>query len=117
MVSLHAPATPQTRGIIDAAALAKMKRGAVLINTARGALVDEAAVATACQNGQLGFYAADAFAAEPLPPDSPLRGVQNALLTPHVAWATGGALGRLAAITTQNLRSFLAGCGENIVNP
>ncbi|MBQ7859996.1 MAG: D-2-hydroxyacid dehydrogenase [Faecalibacterium sp.] len=117
VVSLHAPATPQTRGIIDAAALAKMKRGAVLINTARGALVDEAAVATACQNGQLGFYAADAFAAEPLPPDSPLRGVQNALLTPHVAWATGGALGRLAAITTQNLRSFLAGCGENIVNP
>ncbi len=117
VLSLHAPATPQTRGVIDAAALEKMKPGAILVNTARGALVDETAVAAACRSGQLGFYATDVLTQEPIPPDHPLLGIPNVLISPHVAWTTGEALGRLAAITTQNLRSFLQGCGENIVNP
>ena len=116
VLSLHTPATPATRGVISAAVLEKIKPGCILVNTARGALVDEAAVAEALKNGRLGFYAADAFAVEPLPADSPLRGLPNALLTPHIAWTTKEALQKLMDITTQNLRSFLAGAGENIVN-
>lgn len=116
VLSLHTPATPATRGVISAAALEKIKPGCILVNTARGALVDEAAVAEALKNGRLGFYAADAFAVEPLPADSPLRGLPNALLTPHIAWTTKEALQKLMDISTQNLRSFLAGAGENIVN-
>lgn len=116
VLSLHTPATPATRGVVSAAALEKIKPGCILVNTARGALVDEAAVAEALKNGRLGFYGADAFAVEPLPADSPLRGLPNALLTPHIAWTTKEALQKLMDITTQNLRSFLAGAGENIVN-
>lgn len=116
VLSLHCPSTPQTRGLIDAAALEKIKPGCILLNTARGALIDEAAVAAALQAGRLGFYAADAFTAEPLPLDSPLRAQPHTLLTPHIAWTTTAALDRLMAITAQNLRSFLAGAGENIVN-
>ena len=72
ILSLHCPATPQTRGLVNAEALAKMKPGAILLNTARGALVDEEAVAAALHSGQLGFYGADAFVTEPLPQESPL---------------------------------------------
>ena len=116
VLSLHCPATPQTRGLISVEALQKMKRGAILLNTARGALVDEAAVTEALHTGQLGFYGADAFATEPLPADSPLRKEPHALLTPHIAWTTKEALQNLMDITTQNLRSFLNGNGEHIVN-
>ena len=116
VLSLHCPATPATRGLINAGTLAQMKPGAILLNTARGALVDEAAVAAALQSGQLGFYGADAFCTEPLPEQSPLRSLPNALLTPHIAWTTREALRRLMDITTRNLASFLAGQGENIVN-
>ena len=116
VLSLHCPATPQTRGLISAEALQKMKRGAILLNTARGALVDEAAVTEALHTGQLGFYGADAFATEPLPADSPLRREPHALLTPHIAWTTKEALQNLMDITTQNLSSFLDGNGEHIVN-
>lgn len=116
VLSLHCPATPQTRGLISAEALQKMKRRAILLNTARGALVDEAAVTEALHTGQLGFYGADAFATEPLPTDSPLRREPHALLTPHIAWTTKEALQNLMDITTQNLRSFLDGNGEHIVN-
>ena len=116
VLSLHCPATPQTRGLISAEALQKMKRGAILLNTARGALVEEAAVTEALHTGQLGFYGADAFATEPLPADSPPRREPHALLTPHIAWTTKEALQNLMDITTQNLRSFLDGNGEHIVN-
>lgn len=116
VLSLHCPATPATRGLVDAAALAKAKPGMVLLNTARGALVDEQAVADALESGALAFYGADAFGIEPLPADSRLRGLPNALLTPHIAWATREALQRLMDITTNNLRTWLEGAGENIVN-
>ena len=116
VLSLHCPATPATRGLINAATLAKAKPGMILLNTARGALVDEQAVADALKNGKLGFYGADAFGTEPLPQASPLRGLPNALLTPHIAWATNEALQRLMDITANNLRTWLDGVGENIVN-
>lgn len=116
VLSLHAPATPATRGVIGADALARIKPGCILLNTARGALVDEAAVAAACRSGRLGFYAADAMAVEPLPADSPLRGLPNVLLTPHIAWTTAESLARLTRAVAQNLRSYLQGCPENVVN-
>lgn len=116
VLSLHCPATPATKGLIHAGTLAKAKPGMILLNTARGALVDEQAVADALKNGQLGFYGADAFGTEPLPQQSPLRGLPNALLTPHIAWATNEALQRLMDITANNLRTWLDGRGENIVN-
>ena len=116
VLSLHCPATPATRGLINAGALAKAKPGMILLNTARGALVDEQAVADALKSGRLGFYGADAFGTEPLPQESPLRGLPNALLTPHIAWATNEALQRLMDITTNNLRTWLDDRGENIVN-
>ena len=116
VLSLHCPATPATRGLISAGTLAKAKPGMILLNTARGALVDEQAVADALKSGRLGFYGADAFGTEPLPQESPLRGLPNALLTPHIAWATNEALQRLMDITTNNLRTWLDDRGENIVN-
>lgn len=116
VLSLHTPATEQTRGVINEAALERIRPGCILLNTARGALVDEAAVAAACRSGRLYFYAADAMVTEPLPEHSPLRGVPNILLTPHIAWTTAEALARLSGMTAQNLRSFLQGCGEHIVN-
>ena len=116
VLSLHCPATPETRGLMSREALAKMKPGAILLNTARGALVDEEAVADALESGKLAFYGADAFATEPLPPQSRLRSLPGAVLTPHIAWTTKEALQRLMDITTGNLRSFLAGKGENLVN-
>ena len=116
VVSLHCPQTAENARMIDAGALAQMKDGAILLNTARGGLLDEQAVADALKNGKLGFYGADAFGTEPLPQASPLRGLPNALLTPHIAWATNEALQRLMDITANNLRTWLDGAGENIVN-
>ena len=116
VLSLHCPATPETRGLISREALAKMKPGAILLNTARGALVDEEAVADALESGKLAFYGADAFATEPLPQESPLRAEPHAILTPHIAWTTREALQNLMDITTRNLRTWLEGNGEHIVN-
>lgn len=115
VVTLHCPATPATRGLIDDGALAAMKPGAILINTARGALVEDAAVARALHSGHLGFFGADVVGAEPIRPDNPLLGCENALITPHIAWATREALANLSAITLENFRSYLAGHPQNIV--
>ena len=87
VVSLHCPRSPQTRGLIDAAALARMPRGSYLVNTAGGGIVDEPALVAALESGQLAGAALDVFAAEPLPRDSPLLTAPNLLLTPHLAGA------------------------------
>ena len=116
VVTLHCPATEQTRGLIGDEALARMKEGAILINTARGALVEDAAVARALHSGHLGFFGADVVGVEPIRPDNPLLGCDNELITPHIAWATAESLDRLAKIVTDNFRSFLAGEPKNIVN-
>ena len=87
-VSLHVPLTDQTRGLVDAAVIARMKPGAVLVNSARGGIVDEAALAEALGSGQLGGAALDVFADEPLPAGSALNGAPNLLLTPHIAGVT-----------------------------
>lgn len=115
VVSLHCPATAETRGMINETALAAMKPGAILLNTARGALVDEAAVCTALKSGHLDFYASDVAVHEPVRPQDGLLHCPNVLLTPHVAWATEEALARLSAEVCANLQAFLRGERRNLV--
>ena len=115
VVSLHCPATAETRGMMNEAALAAMKPGAILLNTARGALVDEAAVCAALKSGHLGYYASDVAAHEPVRPKDELLHCPNVLLTPHVAWATQEALARLSAEVCANLEAFLQGERRNLV--
>ncbi|MEF9976435.1 MAG: D-2-hydroxyacid dehydrogenase [Oscillospiraceae bacterium] len=116
IITLHCPLTEKTRGIINSENLAKMKKNAILINTARGALVDEDAIASALNQNTLGAYAADVFCTEPLNMDNSLLSVRGAFLTPHIAWATNEALSRLAAAVSDNLASFLQNTPKNIVN-
>jgi (S)-sulfolactate dehydrogenase len=101
VVSLHVPLTPETRNIIDAAALGRMRKGSILINAARGGVVDEAAVATALKSGQLGGAALDVFEAEPLTAASGERfaGVPNLILTPHIAGVTEESNVRVSVVT------------------
>jgi D-3-phosphoglycerate dehydrogenase len=115
-VSLHAALSPETEQIINAATLAKMKRGARLINTARGELVDEAALAEALRSGHLAGAAVDVFAVEP-PCGSPLVGLPNVVATPHVAGSTEEAQEEVGTLIAQQVRDFLAeGVLRNAVN-
>jgi glycerate dehydrogenase len=93
-----------------------MKPGALLINTARGPLLDEQAVAAALDRGTLGGLGADVLSSEPPEADNPLLTAPNAVLTPHIAWATRQARQRLMAIAVDNVRAFLAGRPQNVVN-
>ncbi len=102
IVSLHVPLTPATRGLIDAARIARMKRGAILVNTARGGLVDAGALASALSSGHLGGAGLDVFPGEPLDPASPLLAAPNTVLTPHVAWLTLETLTRSLEIMAEN---------------
>lgn len=88
IVSLHVPAMPETRNWLDSDAITRMKRGAVLINTARGSLVDEAALVDALQNGHLSGAGLDVFSVEPLPRDAPILSMPNVVVQPHLAWLT-----------------------------
>ena len=102
-VSLHVPLTEETRGLFDAARLAAMKPGAVLVNAARGGVVDEAALADALAAGQLAGAALDVFDSEPLKAGSPLAGVPNLILTPHIAGVTAESNVRVSAVTAANV--------------
>jgi glycerate dehydrogenase len=116
VLSLHCPLTEQTRHLMNAKALKKMKPGAILINTGRGPLVDEQAVADALQSGQLLGYGADVMSQEPPQADNPLLQCPNAFLTPHIAWATFEARQRLMQIAIDNVQAFLKGKPINVVN-
>jgi glycerate dehydrogenase len=109
LISLHCPLNDQTGQLVDAAFIAGMKPGALLINTARGLLVDEMAVGAALKTGQLGGYAADVMGTEPPPADHPLLDARNCLLTSHIAWGTSAARQRLVDTAIANLKSYLAG--------
>ena len=108
VVSLHLPLTPQTRGLLDRARLGLMKRDAILINTARGGVVDEAAVAALLREGKLGGAALDVFEQEPLPAGSPLAGAPNLILTPHIAGVTLESNERVSALIAERVAAALA---------
>lgn len=110
IISLHCLLSPHTENLINAARLARMKRGALLVNTARGGLVDEAALIAALRSGQLGGAALDVLSVEPPPVDQPLlaTGIPNLLITPHCAWSSSGARQRLLDATVENIRRFIA---------
>ncbi|MFA6930665.1 MAG: D-2-hydroxyacid dehydrogenase [Lentisphaeria bacterium] len=117
VISLHCPQTPDTTRMINAQTLSQMKTGAYLLNTARGGLLDEAAVAEALNSGRLAGAALDVLSVEPPPADNPLLAAKNCLITPHVAWAGLKSRRRLLDITFANIRGFLQGKPLNLVNP
>ncbi len=117
VISLHCPLFPENREMINKESIAKMKDGAILLNTARGALIVEQDVADALNSGKLYAAGMDVAAVEPLPATSPLIGAKNCIMTPHIAWATKEARQRLMDIAVHNLEAFLAGKPENVVNP
>lgn len=116
ILSLHCPLNRSTREMINASSLAKMKEGALLINTGRGPLVNEADVAEALRSGHLGGYGADVMCQEPPAEDNPLFSAPNAYITPHIAWATFEARKRLISIAVGNVKAFIDGNPVNVVN-
>ena len=108
-VTLHCPLTERTRHLIDAAALAAMRPGAILVNTARGGVVDQVALAAALRDGVIGAAALDVTDPEPLPPDDPLLAAPNVFVLPHIGSATHAARERMAGIAADNLLAALAG--------
>jgi phosphoglycerate dehydrogenase-like enzyme len=116
-ICLCIAATPETRHLIDARALALMKPGAVLVNTGRGALLDEPALIAALQEGRIAGAALDVFDTEPLPTDSLLRSLENVVLTPHSAWASRESLERSIRVPVENILAYAAGRPRNVVNP
>jgi glycerate dehydrogenase len=113
IVSLHCPLNEETCGLVNRDFILDMKPGALLINTARGQVVDEPAVAAALHAGELAGYAADVLGCEPPAADHPLLDAPHTFLTPHIAWGTVAARRRLIAIALDNLRSFVEGGRKN----
>ncbi len=116
IVSLHLRQNAETRGFLSASRIAQMKHGALLINTARGGLVDEAALVTALQSGRLGGAGLDVFAVEPLPADSLLHTLTNVVMTPVSGWNTRESSQRMIDISIDNVVGFFTGSRQNIVN-
>jgi glycerate dehydrogenase len=115
VVSLHCPLTPETQGLVNRERLARIKSTAFLINTARGPLVDEAALAEALHEGKIAGAALDVLSVEPPPSDNPLLHAPRCLITPHNAWATTAARRRLMGVLEENVAAFLAGRPQNVV--
>ena len=116
VLSLHCPLTDQTHHLINEDTLRQCKPGAILINTARGPLVDHVAVAHALDSGQLSYYAADVAEHEPMAADDPLLGAPRCLFTPHIAWAARESRQRLMDMAAENIQAFLRGAPQNVVN-
>ena len=116
VVSLHCPLTAENRHMINKDTIRMMKDGAILLNTARGPLVDEQALCDALSDGKLRFAAADVAAVEPIPTDSPLLRAPNCILTPHMAWAPVESRQRILDCTVASIRAFMAGSPRNTVN-
>ena len=115
VVSLHCPLTPQTKDLVSWPLLTTMKPSAVLINTARGPLLNEADVARALKEGVIAWAGIDVLSAEPPPADNPLLSAPHCFILPHVAWASVAARRRLMKEVTENFRSFVAGQPRNVI--
>ncbi|MBM3836030.1 MAG: D-2-hydroxyacid dehydrogenase [Verrucomicrobia bacterium] len=116
VISLHCPLTPETKHLVNAARLSQMKPSLFLINTSRGPLVDEQALADALNDGRIAGAGLDVLAVEPPRPENPLLKAKNCLVTPHIAWATRAARARLMETAVANVRAFLRGEPQNVVN-
>ena len=116
VVSLHCPLTPETQNLVNAQRLGWMKPTALLLNTSRGGLVDESALAEALNSGRIAGAGLDVLSVEPPPAENPLLRAKNCLITPHLAWATRAARARLLKIAIENIRAFLKGAPQNVVN-
>ena len=117
VVSLHCPLTEHTKELINAERLRLMKTSAFLINTARGALIQESDLAAALNNGVIAGAGLDVLSVEPPPASNPLLSAKNCIITPHIAWATPNARRRLLATTVENIQRWVEGRPQNVVNP
>lgn len=115
VISLHCPLTSENQGMINAQTISRMKGGVMLVNTARGPLINEQDLADALNTGRVAFAAVDVVSREPISPDNPLLAARNLVITPHIAWAPREARLRLMDIAAQNLRKFLEGDPVNRV--
>ena len=115
-VSLHCNLTPENTGLINKENIAKMKDGAILINNARGQLIVEQDVADALNSGKLAAAGLDVVYTEPIRPDNPLLTAKNCIITPHISWAPKESRQRIMDATAENIRAFLAGTPQNVVN-
>ena len=116
VVSLHCPLFPETAGMINETSIGQMKDGAILLNTSRGGLVNEAALAGALRSGKLRAAAVDVVSSEPMTRDNPLLTAPNCYITPHIAWAPLEARIRLMNTLEENIRAWLNGAPQNVVN-
>jgi glycerate dehydrogenase len=117
VVSIHCPLFPETRGLINKESLQRMKPSAFLLNTSRGPIIVEEDLAEALNKGVIAGAGIDVLSVEPPAKDNPFFSAKNCIITPHIAWATKEARGRLMDITVQNLRAYLNGLPINVVNP
>ena len=116
VISLHCPLFENNRGMINQAAIAKMKPGVLILNTSRGPLINEADLVEGLKSGRVAGAAVDVLSSEPPQADNPLLSAPNCLVTPHIAWATKEARSRLMNIAVENLNAFLRGKAQNVVN-
>jgi glycerate dehydrogenase len=115
VISLHCPLLPSTAGMINREAIARMKDGVILINTARGGLVDEPDLKEALDAGKIGYAAVDVVSSEPIRADNPLLAARNCIITPHIAWAPKESRARLMQAAVENLEMFIKGTPINVV--
>lgn len=116
VISLHCPLTPETKELINATTLSQMKKSAFLINTSRGGLIDEPALANALNSGQIAGAGLDVLSVEPPVSTNPLLNARNCVVTPHIAWASHAARKRLLSIVADNVKAFIEGRSHNVVN-
>lgn len=116
IISCHCPLTPETTGLINKSTISKMKKSAIFINTSRGPVVDEQALADALNNGDIGAAGLDVLKVEPASKDNPLLTAKNCYITPHIAWAAKETRARLLSILEDNLKAYLDGTPQNVVN-
>ena len=117
VISLHCNLTPENTRMINKGSIAKMKDGVILINNARGQLIDEQDVADALNSGKLAAAGLDVVYTEPIREDNPLLKAKNCIITPHISWAPRESRQRIMDVTAENIRAFLAGRPQNVVNP
>ena len=117
IITIHTPLLPETTGMINREALAKMKDGVIILNNSRGQMVVEQDLADALNSGKVAFAGLDVVSTEPIRADNPLLTAKNCIITPHMSWGSQGSRQRIMDCTVNNIRAFLSGAPENVVNP